>query len=272
MAIKDILVHCGNDRRVAARLELALALAEAHDAHLTGVHVLTRPVLPGYVEMSIGDEVLERHYRELRQLAGRAREAFEQRAARSGVANGWLLLEGGAEEALTLAARHTDLLVLGQGEDDDPGSLLELPDSLILAAGRPVLVVPYAGEHGAAGKRIMVAWNGSREAARAVGDAMPLLVKAAAVTVFSTNPEGSDRVPGGDIATHMARHGVKVEATHTVAHDIDVGDVLLSALSDRSIDLLVMGGYGHSRTREVILGGVTRHILGAMTVPVLFSH
>lgn len=272
MAIKDILVHVGADRRVTERLDIAVRLAGEHDAHLTGVHMLTRPVLPGYVEMSIGDAVLERHYQELRRQGEDRRREFDARMAREGLRHDFLLLEGPAEASLTLAARHCDLLVLGQSEDDDPGSLLDLPDSLILSAGRPVLVVPYAGSHAGCGRRIMVAWNGSREAARAVGDAIPMLTRADSVVVFGSDPEGADRIPGADIATHLARHGVTVEAAHTVSDDIDVGDVLLSAIADRSIDLLVMGGYGHSRTREVILGGATRHVLNSMTVPVLFSH
>ena len=127
------------------------------------------------------------------------------------------------------------------------------------------------------GKRVLVAWDSSREAARAVNDSLPLLARADAVHVVSINPRGHkpgelDRLPGADICLQLARHGVKAEAQHLVATDIEVGDLLLSRAADMGADLLVMGAYGHSRWREIVLGGATRQILGEMTVPVIMSH
>ena len=147
-----------------------------------------------------------------------------------------------------------------------------------MGAGRPVLAVPYAGKFDTIGKRIVIAWDARREAARAVADAVPLLEQAESVVTLSINPHGGAQagthgeIPGADIATHLARHGISVEAQQLVANDISVGDMLLSRLSDLTADLLVMGVYGHSRARELVLGGVTRHILNHMTVPVLLSH
>ena len=140
-------------------------------------------------------------------------------------------------------------------------------------------MVPYIGAGERLGTRVMVAWDGGREAARAVGDALPLLARAESVAVLVINPsqDGHGEQPGADIALHLARHGITVEAQHLEAQhleaqDLSVGDALLSRLADQDIDLLVMGAYGHSRLRELVLGGVTRKIFQQMTVPVLMSH
>jgi nucleotide-binding universal stress UspA family protein len=137
-----------------------------------------------------------------------------------------------------------------------------------------VLIVPRYGVFGTVGERVLIAWNGSREATRAAHDALPLLKRATKVTVLSIDPDHDSqrRVPSADITLHLARHGVAAEADSTVALDIAVGDVLLSRAADLGADLIVMGGYGHSRVREMVLGGATRHLLQHMTVPVLMSH
>jgi nucleotide-binding universal stress UspA family protein len=136
--------------------------------------------------------------------------------------------------------------------------------------------VPYAGQFERVGERVLVAWNASRESTRAINDALPLLKNAAMVTVLAVNPkhgiEGHGDVPAADIALHLARHGVKAEAAHTIAKDISEGDALLSYAADLGVDLIVSGGYGHSRAREMVFGGVTRTLLQEMTVPMLLSH
>jgi nucleotide-binding universal stress UspA family protein len=166
------------------------------------------------------------------------------------------------------------LAVVGQPDESEelPPAIATLPHVLVLTAGRPVLVVPYAGKFAKIGTRVLIAWNASREAVRAVNDAMPILQRAKKVIVLSVNPTKKDHIPGADIAAHIARHGCKVEATHTVAKDIEVGDALLGAITDYGADLLVMGAWGHSRMRELVLGGATRELMGQMTVPVLLSH
>jgi len=155
-----------------------------------------------------------------------------------------------------------------------PGELAFLPEELALGVGRPVLVVPRYGTFETVGQRVLIAWNGSREATRAVNDAIPILKMATKVTVLSVDPEGEPdrRLPGADLALHLARHGIAAEAESTQALDIGVGDVLLSRAADLGADLIVMGAYGHSRLREMMLGGATRHLLQHMTVPVLMSH
>jgi nucleotide-binding universal stress UspA family protein len=145
-----------------------------------------------------------------------------------------------------------------------------------MLAGRPILVVPYAGHFARIGQRVVIGWDASREAARAVNDAMPLLAAAEAVTVLTIDPEQSPRghgeIPGADIALHLARHGVTAQVERTVSAGIGIGNTLLSRAADLEADLLVMGAYGHSRVRELLLGGVTRTMLTSMTLPVLMAH
>ncbi len=137
-------------------------------------------------------------------------------------------------------------------------------------------MVPYIGARQEMGRNVLVAWNGSREATRAVNDALPILERADKVTVLAVNPgkNGNDHgdIPSADIALHLARHGVKAEASQTVSDELEVGSIILSRISDLGADLVVMGAYGHSRMRELMMGGVTRDLLRHMTVPVLMSH
>ncbi|MDP6786185.1 MAG: universal stress protein [Rhodospirillales bacterium] len=137
-------------------------------------------------------------------------------------------------------------------------------------------MVPYVGSYPKIGERVMVAWDASRLASRAVHDALPFLTAAKHVDVLAINPKGGPQghgdIPSADICQHLARHGVKVEAQHVYADDIDAGDMLLSQAASRGADLLVMGAYGHSRWRELILGGLTHFVLEHMTMPVMMSH
>jgi nucleotide-binding universal stress UspA family protein len=167
----------------------------------------------------------------------------------------------------------------GQDDPDDPESFIadHFPETLVMSADRPVLFIPYAGVFPALGANIMVAWNGSRESARAVHDALPLLQRAENVTVVrlkehKDEPRGS-RIPGADIALLLARHGVKAEVSAgDRVDDVPLGDMLLSRASDLGADLVVTGAYGHSRWQELVMGGATRSMLESMTVPVLMSH
>jgi nucleotide-binding universal stress UspA family protein len=173
-------------------------------------------------------------------------------------------------------ARVADLVVIGQADPEWAVSVMtEGPEELVLGCGRPVLVVPSRGDFADVGGCIVVAWNGRREAARAAFDALPLLQKAESVRVLWISPDDSgaaDDVPAADLATALARHNVRCEAAETARLEAGVGETLLAAVRDARADLLVMGCYGHSRFRELILGGATRHVLNTMTVPVLMSH
>jgi nucleotide-binding universal stress UspA family protein len=174
-------------------------------------------------------------------------------------------------------ARYADLVVLGQVDPDEPPYIgSHLPEEVVLASGRPLLVVPHAWAPGPLGERVLVAWDASREAARAVNDAMPILEQAASVLVVSINPKstplGHGELPGADIALHLARHDIDVEVRSIEFDRMDVGEALLSLAADGARDLLVMGAYAHSRIRELVLGGATRTVLERMTLPVLMAH
>jgi nucleotide-binding universal stress UspA family protein len=277
MSLKDLLVHVGTDPACPSRIDVAARLAAWHDAHLTGLHVMAALPLPGYIEAELPRPVHDLRARQLREEAERAREVFDAGVRGAGASRiEWRAVEGTILRSTRLHGRYADLVVVGQGIDvDDPtGDLGALPEELALSMGRPVLVVPRYGTFPAIGDHVLVGWNGSREAARAVNDALPLLRRAQKVTVLSVNPADrpDERIPGADITLHLARHGVDAAAAQTRGEDISVGDMLLSHAADVGADLLVIGAYGHSRLREMVLGGVTRQLLQHMTVPVLMSH
>lgn len=168
---------------------------------------------------------------------------------------------------LPLHARYADLTIMGQTDDGETDHVTEM----VMSVGRPVMVIPQRGNFPCIGRRTLVAWNGSREATRAVFDALPLLRRADQVTVLTLDAE-HDRVAGADISRTLARHTVKVEVVHSTRGEIDAGNALLSRAADCGSDLIVMGAFGHSPLHERMLGGATRHILQHMTVPVLISH
>ncbi len=272
MAFKDIVVHQGEDAHTDRRMVAGLQLAKQFDAHLTGVYVLSYPTVPGFVQTELPSEIIEQRYAEIRAAGEEMRQQFDATVKREGVPGEFRVMEGDVAEAVALCGRYSDVLVVSQPDPDHPAPTDGLAEDLLLAAGRPVLVVPYAGDQSHMGQRIMVAWSATRESTRAVHDAMGMLEKADEVVVFSVNPEDKDHIAGADICTHLARHGVNATPRHIVAPDMRVGDSILSAVADNGIDMLVMGGYGHSRLRELAFGGATRAIMQSMTCPVMLSH
>lgn len=275
MSLKDLLVIADNDPTHAARLDIALALAAEHHAHLTGLHVMP-PLTPIYGDMPVPETVEKMQRLELEDAARRAAAVFAERAGRATVSTEWRVAEGDIVRVASEHARYADLTVLPQGMDLGFASadLARLPQELALGVGRPVLVIPRYGSFPKVGGRVLVAWNGSREATRAVHDALPLLRRAEQVTVLSIDPDADAerRLPGADVSLHLTRHGVTVQAATIAGADVAVGDLLLSYVADHDIDLIVMGAYGHTRLREMVLGGATRTLLRHMTVPVLMSH
>jgi nucleotide-binding universal stress UspA family protein len=171
--------------------------------------------------------------------------------------------------------RAADLVIVGQTDPDrDLYPERDFPEHLALAIGRPVLVIPYAGRYPVIGRNVVIAWKAERAAVRAVFDALPLLQGAQNVHILEIDRREDERTldSGVVIAASLARHAVKATVRTSVAPDISIGDAILSRLADLDADLLVMGAYGHARMRELVFGGVTRHIAGHMTVPTLFSH
>lgn len=276
MSYKTLLVHVDSGQRAAVRLELALELARQSGAHLVGLHAISVPRLPAYAAVEGGERVREYQLKAMAELAARAKATFERVTGPSGHPSlEWRESQADVAEIVPLHARYADLVVLGQGnEADGSGVESDFVDRVLLAAARPVLIVPYAGRFTEVGSRVLVGWNASPEATRAVTDAMPLLARAAEVNVVAFNPQGAPHgeMPGADIALFLARHGVNVTVSHERGTDIDAGNLLLSRAADMDVNLLVMGAYGHSRMQELILGGATRTILQSMTMPVLMSH
>ena len=280
MSYRSILVHLDRSRHTGARVAAAAALALQHDAHLIGLAPLGWVLMPSEATPALGLAAYqEAATRELREQAQLCVDSFEQQVTRLGVTRHESRIEDGfAESAMARAARYCDLSVVTQVDpDESTASAALLPQDVLLQSGRPLLVLPYAGERSVApASRVLVGWNASREAARALHDALPLL-KAAShveVVVFET-PEDAGlkhgQLPGADIGLWLARHGVAVEAKYIPAK-VAAGEALLSHAADLSADLIVAGGYGHSRWREAVLGGVTRALLESSPVPVLLSH
>jgi len=180
----------------------------------------------------------------------------------------------GAADVFGPLARRFDLSVVGQAQRGMLGPEALITEAALFESGRPAIVVPYIHKDPLKLDTVVACWDGTRAAARAIGDASPLLERAKSVhVVIVTGERGKrDEVPGADIGQHLARHGIKVEVNRIAASDVDIANVILSYAADLSADFLVMGGYGHSRLREFVLGGVTRSILSSMTVPVLMSH
>ena len=286
MLFKDILVHLDEGPRSATRLKVALDLARRHAAHLTGIYVIDIPgsdLFYGAGMPYAGGGGMNDMVASLRaDSAARAEtsgQEFRDALRREGLEGEWRTVDGDTVALLALHARYADVTILGQPNEDEsykgPSADAVLVN-VMLASGRPVLAVPYAGQFERVGERVLVAWNASRESTRAINDALPLLRDAKMVTVLAVNPkhgiDGHGDVPAADIVLHLARHGVKAEAAHTIAKDISEGDALLSYAADLGVDLIVSGGYGHSRAREMVFGGVTRTLLEEMTVPMLLSH
>ena len=275
MALKDLLVHVNNEASSGPAVDAALALAEAHDAHVIGLGIRAPADMPVYAEARMPDSVIEiLNEREDTRLAA-ARKLFDTKAKHAGREDRTEWREGDGLPAPTLAlhARYADLTVVSQPKPDaNDRRFTDLAEDVLVGAGRPILMVPATGAKAAIGNKITVAWNGSREAARALADAMPILDKARSVEIFIAGDQNLGDLPGADIAAHLARHGLKVEVYRSPPTDLSVGDALLNRVAETGADLIVMGGYGRSRFREFILGGVTRHVLQHMTVPALMSH
>ena len=273
MPLRDILVHASDNGRNSANWTLAGAIAADHKARLCAHYTHIPYTMPAYVEAYIPADIIARQESERMERAESARAEFEEFCRLRQISHEWHFTRDDAIDSLTQRARYSDVVVVGQEEDGlAPMEMADLAPELVLGSGRPMIVVPYAGQFTTVGQRVLVAWNGSREAARAVHDALPILKRARKTIVLSVDAEPEGHLPGADISAHLARHGVLVEAAQTVAKDIDVADAILGAVSDYSADLLVMGAWGHSRMRERVLGGVTRHVMKQMTVPVMMSH
>jgi len=280
MTIKTILVYLPSENLAEPTLKAAIAIAKPRKAHIVGLH-LEASYYPAYGEVAIAmpPDVIEQMRKPLRERAQKLKEGFNARMAEAGISAEW---RSGTTEysalpsLLVKEAVSADLVVCPKV---DPGDVdvttLDLPERLILEGGRPVLVVPSDTES-LPPKRVLIAWNNSPQSARAVFDSLDLVKDADAVTVLTLASGDEARqeaeTQARKLAANLDRHGVQAKVEAVDIGNNTASDYLTSRLAQDGADLLVMGCYGHSRLRELVFGGVTRNILGEVTVPTLMSH
>ncbi|MBL6941701.1 MAG: universal stress protein, partial [Rhodospirillales bacterium] len=202
--LKNILIHLDASSQSVVRLQTAIALAKRHNAHLTGLYVVTHPEIPTYIEAQIGGDIINAQIQVATEEGQKVLESFEKQATAEGLEMEARLVKGGVTDCLVSHGRYFDLLVVGQFDPDDSGlhSVEDMPDRLIMSVGRPVLVVPYAGTFPVVGDNVIVSWDASRQATRAVNDAMAILEVSKKVDILSINPAEKDR--GGDVGADIA--------------------------------------------------------------------
>jgi nucleotide-binding universal stress UspA family protein len=278
MTYKTVLVHCDASRSVASRLAAAADIAQRFEARLVGLHAREPLEVASFVDggMPIGP-LMEAYKVRCDATEKTAHAAYDKAIKGRDFPSEWRVTEAFPDDALSVGARYADLLIVGQADPEDPaGGRSDLPEQMAFATGRPVLVVPQIGAPSTVGKTVMLCWNASRESARAAADALPFLQAAEKVVILIVDPEvsadGHGQEPGADVAIWLARHGVKVTVQRDIAADAQIGEIILSRAADHGADLIVMGIYGHSRLRKIVLGGVSRTMLSSMTVPGLMSH
>jgi nucleotide-binding universal stress UspA family protein len=276
--LKNLLVQIPSERPIRPVVDGAISLAADNSAHLDAVSI-------GFESANIGLAIdgaaaaaavfdLERERALAR--ANAALEVFEAEARNAGIAYGRQALTAVPVDAfmtLGVMARLYDLSIVMQPDPDHSTSDNLVPTEMLFQAGGPVLFIPYTHKGVFKARHVGIAWDGSRLAARALRDAMPFIAKADAVTIISANEAESPAESSvANLATHLDRHGVTPQVERLNVEPADIQPTILSVAADTGIDLIVMGGYGHSRLQERILGGVTRGMLESMTVPTLMSH
>lgn len=276
--IRDILLKVESDKPHDPALDYAVTVAEAFDAHLACIAFGDLANMPAFMMPGLPSEALAEILAASEKSARAAVERFETAAQRSHISTEHhLVTQGGLSpgEAFATMARRFDLSVLQQSGADGANNDL-LIEAALFSSGRPVMIVPYIQKAGLNLGHVLCCWDGGAAAARAINDALPFLRKAETVeilVVVSERAKHSKReIHGAEIARHLEHHGITAEVKTISESRIDVTDSILSHAADCSADMIVMGGYGHSRLREFVLGGATRGILSTMTVPVFMSH
>ncbi|MCP5265915.1 MAG: universal stress protein [Burkholderiaceae bacterium] len=285
---RRILAIVNGSARTAAVLRMAGDLARHHDAALT-VGFCLDPLTGVYVTPEISASVVQMGVQQREDARARVVEAAQAEAGRSGLELPIIDIDAGVGGSALMQARVADLVVMGQRDDDDPTDPApDIGPRIIMGAGVPVLFVPYAGEFACCGKRVLIAWAGTRESTRALHDALPMMREAEWIEVMqfidAADADGPDSLD--EAIALLAGHGLKAMKSRQVLRtpsigerilspgtaDASVAEILLSRVADERVDLLVMGAYGHARALETILGGVTRTVLNSMTVTTMMSH
>ena len=291
MPLKDILVHVDNSKNSSTRLKVATALAKQHEAFLTGIYVGSPPdsvrvaqervnfMVPDLTGESLrnfqrqSDEVHSKKERYVKEAAGYAESAFHEHTEAAGLSSHWSFHQGALMDTLIHEGRFCDVTIVGQpGPDSNRGFGEVATKHMIETVSHPVLVVPTGST--TVGERILIAWDRSPIAARAIHNARPYLRLAKEVKILAINlePESHDGIPGSGICEHLARHSINAEAVHVESHGMRLSEVLLTKAKEFNTDLIVMGAYGSRGLRERILGGVTSHVIENSPVNLLLSH
>jgi nucleotide-binding universal stress UspA family protein len=275
--VKDIVVNLTGGHPQDFAADYAISLAAAFSAHIAGVGFIYEPVIPGSVLGGVPTDLIEVQREENSKTAKTAISRFEAAAKAAGVSAETRVVDAsvaGAADLFGRIARRFDIAVVGQARREQGASEELLIEGALFGSGRPLVIVPYVQTHGLTLARILVCWDGSRPAARAIADAMPFLSRAKAIDIVVVTGERdkSGEITGKNMRRHLERHGIQTEIKHITGAGVEAQNAILSHAADSGADFMVMGGYGHSRLREFILGGVTRGILRSMTVPVLMSH
>ncbi len=269
MTLKDILVHIDHAEGCRERLDLAVALATKHSARLTGLYVVDshragEPADTGGAATWTA------------QAVASAEKAFRQQTDDNGISRLWRCEMGDAACLFGFNARNADIAIIGKAGPEDGGASASLADRVVLSSGRPIIVVPDGCPGSTIGERVLVAWNASREAARALNDALPILEHAEEVAILAVNPYSddgaSDDMACGEIAEHLALHGVTVKTLRCFAPHVDVGEAIVSRAADLNVDLVILGARDQPRAELPALGGVARQMLKCLNVPVLLSN
>ncbi len=279
MNIKNILLHLDHSSGCSNRLDTAFALARDFDAEITGLFVVPDYVVPSYVEAQISVDLITDVTEKAIARAEETLGAYQKLADEAGVNMQANVVEGQVIPILREHTKYTDLLMLGQDQPDDPDNAsYGLADALLFEGACPCMVVPHSGKPAAPGRRVLLTWNASRESARALREAMPLLTRAQTVVVLSSEPDDSDveTARGHPHARELARflesHGVESVSSGISDMDVSVSDAIIGQAAEMNADMIVMGAYGHARLREIILGGVTRDLLKKAPAPLFLAH
>jgi nucleotide-binding universal stress UspA family protein len=277
--IKDVVVNLEHPASRDPARDFAISVAVTFDAHVAGVAFAYDPDFLVAIAPEMPPDVTSQIVDESEKSALAAIDRFDEAARRSMVSAEHRLIKStwiAAPDVLSDLARRFDVSVFMQSDQDNGIDNDDMIETALFDSGRPVIVVPYIQKDGLKLDHLVCCWDGSRAAARAINDALPLLEKASAVDLLIVLNEktrsGQNEVRGAEMARHLARHNVKVGIESIPAADVDVTNTILSYVADNSGTLIVMGGYGHARLRELILGGVTHDMLESMTVPVFMSH
>jgi nucleotide-binding universal stress UspA family protein len=274
---KDIVVNLTPGRPQDPAADYAISLASEFGAHLTGIAFALEPAIPAGAMGGIAGDVIDHAIVEAERQAKESIARFEAGTKKQGVLSDNQMITALVSDAVSRfgqMARHFDMSVVLQPDPDSTSANDLFLEAVLFGSGRPVVAVPYIQKEPAKLDHIVCCWDGSATAARAIGDAAPLLARAKTVEllIVTNGREKTNEEVGADMATHLARHKLNVSLQRISSGDIDVGNAILSYVADRDADFLVMGGYGHSRWREFFLGGATRQILSSMTLPTLMSH